>query len=566
MDIDFHYYATYVAAVVAGYNTTDATSIAHAAQYIDDATPIRQIKTADIETIATVLPTLSGDPHEETAVGSANDWNPNKIARHRRMWTAFHFLPGNIGPHYAVPYKGPQSDSSVYGAWNYNDELAQLQFQSMCLPGSPLAVAMVEDTLRNHSHDLKMIGIRMHVLIDTFAHQHFCGSAAWHVNDVHNDGQYYDRNGKIINIEVGFFDKTSGSGNYNSLNFTGHGRMGHLPDYPWITFLYQPRWSDKTITRDNPTQYSRAFREMAHALYCIRTGTEYSYGLSDDALLSRLGVSGAVFATVDEIIRLRPKGESVGERTAYILSDWTDERCENWRERLNGQRFEHALLKAAPPDYQEAQYQEEAEALLDKSQSISGSAYAAWHGAALQHLDFVDTYLGEHKLGRLLGTVPFVGAAELKHILDKTCFIAPRMNEKEAVVEVENDSRESGTPIQLYDRKHATPEVHWTPKYAGKNDDGDDLFTFHNARIGKYLGVKDGFARSSDKPYSFRLSMSSTNIGAGRPKQPRHLSIWVNDDHVLKLEDNQFGDSTKLQVWEPDPNNPHFNDWLIQAV
>jgi hypothetical protein len=51
MDIDFHYYAT---------------SIAHAAQYIDDAMPIRQIKTADIETT---------NAARETAANLGHVWN-----------------------------------------------------------------------------------------------------------------------------------------------------------------------------------------------------------------------------------------------------------------------------------------------------------------------------------------------------------------------------------------------------------------------------------------------------------------------------------------------------------
>lgn len=37
MKIDFHYYATYVAARLAGYNFPDAQTIAHASQYVDES-------------------------------------------------------------------------------------------------------------------------------------------------------------------------------------------------------------------------------------------------------------------------------------------------------------------------------------------------------------------------------------------------------------------------------------------------------------------------------------------------------------------------------------------------
>lgn len=44
MDIDFHYYATYVAARVAGYANKDAYIIAHAAQYVDVSDYFNMIK------------------------------------------------------------------------------------------------------------------------------------------------------------------------------------------------------------------------------------------------------------------------------------------------------------------------------------------------------------------------------------------------------------------------------------------------------------------------------------------------------------------------------------------
>ncbi len=40
MNLDFHYYGTYLAAKIAGYNDSDAKTIAYAAQYVDESSKI----------------------------------------------------------------------------------------------------------------------------------------------------------------------------------------------------------------------------------------------------------------------------------------------------------------------------------------------------------------------------------------------------------------------------------------------------------------------------------------------------------------------------------------------
>ena len=37
MNLDYHYYGTYLAAKIAGYNDSDAKTIAYAAQYVDES-------------------------------------------------------------------------------------------------------------------------------------------------------------------------------------------------------------------------------------------------------------------------------------------------------------------------------------------------------------------------------------------------------------------------------------------------------------------------------------------------------------------------------------------------
>ncbi|UUC41393.1 hypothetical protein NMZ80_16100 [Clostridioides difficile] len=53
MNLDFHYYGTYLAAKVAGYNDTDAKTIAYAAQYVDESD-----KSMILDDVNFTLPTI----------------------------------------------------------------------------------------------------------------------------------------------------------------------------------------------------------------------------------------------------------------------------------------------------------------------------------------------------------------------------------------------------------------------------------------------------------------------------------------------------------------------------
>ena len=108
MEIDFHYYATYLAAGLAGYDTTapdevtlsDAAKIAYAAQYVDDLDESRVlendafiIQSRDFTPVATVQ-TSKQIAALEVGIG---EWAPEKLQKLRQVWSAFHFLPGNYG-------------------------------------------------------------------------------------------------------------------------------------------------------------------------------------------------------------------------------------------------------------------------------------------------------------------------------------------------------------------------------------------------------------------------------------------------------------------------------------
>jgi len=87
MNLDFHYYGTYLAAYTAGYSTDEAKVIAYAAQFVDDCTttvmpwngPKGQISTGT--TIADVVTNgLSPKPFSSEDINSAE-----------QLWSYFTF-------------------------------------------------------------------------------------------------------------------------------------------------------------------------------------------------------------------------------------------------------------------------------------------------------------------------------------------------------------------------------------------------------------------------------------------------------------------------------------------
>jgi len=304
MRIDFHYYATYVAARLAGYELDDAQSIAHAAQYVDESSwkMLRKGKENYIKAF-TPTPTV----HEmmgEVAGFNSIQWSDENLLETYRVWMAFHFLPGNYGRDDTITYTGPTSAKSHTIGWGinqtvwlYNQEAKQ-HFKLLCLNNSLLVKEMINDLVINHADNLHFIGLRMHVLADTWAHMHFAGMPAWYMNDVYSvkDANYMDKSiirsmpimseidivGRATPYiwapdPVPFLKNWHNTGefspdapSYNSYLYHGHGRSGHLPDYAYLKYSYEPRWSNKPIIRDNRVGFLKAFKQLLMAMQCIR--------------------------------------------------------------------------------------------------------------------------------------------------------------------------------------------------------------------------------------------------------------------------------------------------------
>jgi hypothetical protein len=227
---------THVVARLAGFSAEEAGIVAHAAQFVDDATEDGTIlfdNGARYARIASAHKTLDYRNFESLAAS--------------RVWIPFHFLPGNMGlPAGEVP-DGPFINRLI------------------TIPNSSVAQDMLRATIADRAapHALHRLGIAMHVYADTWAHQGFVG-----VNHVVNAAT--DLTGADGEPDVALMDRVK---NYfvNTALPLGHGTVLSHPDKPYLVWAYTNGLGER-ITRNNPDDYIDAAENMCRAMQAFREG------------------------------------------------------------------------------------------------------------------------------------------------------------------------------------------------------------------------------------------------------------------------------------------------------
>jgi len=232
MQIDFHHAATYVVCRLAGISAPEAATIAHAAQYVDDAT------------IDGPLTFTTGERYvRATSAHKTFDVKANADhADNRLVWVPFHFLPGN------------EAQPGAKG------EEAFLR-RMMCKPDSAVARAMVLDCIqrKDFAFALHRFGIALHTFVDTWAHQQFVGI----VCDLNRLASVeIDAGLAAINRQV-YGDLTSGASQLQQF-IAGHLPVGHAaaltcPDMPFLKWSFR-RKNGERVVRDNPSDFLAAAR------------------------------------------------------------------------------------------------------------------------------------------------------------------------------------------------------------------------------------------------------------------------------------------------------------------
>lgn len=262
MQSDFHYYATYVAAYIAGYTHEDSLKIAYSAQYVDCCS-------------ATLLKKLKGPKSAVTTQMQSELMNVRTdivgLQNVTRIWASFHFLPYDL---YASIPKRPLR--------------YLMKYRLICNSNGSL-VADTVNLARDNS--LQAVGVAMHVLADTWAHKYFVGTPSLVMNNTNS--YFYEHvitdNGtekrQIVfkhnpavadDVNKNYFSGSIFQNDENSIMNLGHGRAGHLPDYSFIRYEYLPAWGNyEAVIKDNPAEYYKAFSQMVYALKCIKSGDEF---------------------------------------------------------------------------------------------------------------------------------------------------------------------------------------------------------------------------------------------------------------------------------------------------
>ncbi len=230
MQIDFHHAATYVLARFAGLDAVRAKTVAHAAQYVDDA-----VESGTIEFDNGALYQRISSAHK-----MLDYRNFDALASHL-VWVPFHFLPGNGG----LP-GGQDPDGSFIR-------------KLICRPDSHIARDMVRSSIwaRNAPYGLHRLGITMHVYADTWAHQGFAGVS--HI--VNHATELGDADGQPDQSMV---DKLENFFISRALPL-GHGAVLGQPDRPYLAWSYT-NGLDQRIDRNNPKDFLDAADAMVKVM------------------------------------------------------------------------------------------------------------------------------------------------------------------------------------------------------------------------------------------------------------------------------------------------------------
>ena len=258
MQLDFHYYATYCAAIIAGYSHEESQDIAYSAQFVDCCSR-SYLSGIDAPAHAATTQLQLELMEARTDVIGLQDIT--------RIWASFHFLPGDL---YAEPGR---KCTLAYKS----------KYRLICQPNGALLVDTVELA---KGKGTQAIGLAMHVLADTWAHRYFAGTPSLVINNMGNDlcelvpGEegavwkpikFSHNPGDSDDPSIGKYNASIYRGEEISIMNLGHGRAGHLPDYSWARYRYMPAWANYTeIIKDNPSDYMHALCQMIYALKYLR--------------------------------------------------------------------------------------------------------------------------------------------------------------------------------------------------------------------------------------------------------------------------------------------------------
>jgi hypothetical protein len=206
MDIEFHYYITFILCRKAGYSGDDAYKIAYSSQYTDDNKRHYYVN-------------YPNGGHFLNEISQTMDITKPSRKR-QKIYPLFHFVPG-----------GTEAEETC--SFDCDDEKC-----FVTIPNSENANILLKDALA--SEDLYRIGIAIHAFADTWSHQNFLG--------MKHDANGRNRVDIIPNI--------------------GHADFFHEPDKIHNEWK-DPRLEDDAAIVNNDDRFIEAARQIFIHLYRV---------------------------------------------------------------------------------------------------------------------------------------------------------------------------------------------------------------------------------------------------------------------------------------------------------
>jgi len=244
MDIEFHYYMTYIIALRAGFKADNAYTIAYSSQYTDDNDTPYEILGEDV-------------PYKNYISQTMDITKPKKELL--RIHPYFHFFPGTKREIVNESYPRKDGKLHLLNTIPNNVNVRRLFTKSLKLP------------------DLYRIGIATHTYADTFCHQNFVGFK------------------ESFNSMEGFIEKIIPS--------VGHADADYQPDIPGLVWFDRRHVSSHVEVRNKDRILEAA--DNIFLSYCEHCTQLKNAAKNKEALKSEL--DEAMGKTSDRDSRTRKK-------------------------------------------------------------------------------------------------------------------------------------------------------------------------------------------------------------------------------------------------------------------
>jgi len=344
MDQDFHYYGTNCAAEKGGFTSEEAALIAKAANFIDFfnnttyAAYWKLVSDKNKKANSNYDIVAKMDNPRYTFQGTIS----SGASPEDGLWCSFHFTPGNYDEPSGTPSRetvhgqdvanflspfvkrDTNGGKSILTDWKYYTSSQRERYSNdlkygrmLNRPQSALSRQMIIDAVLCATNDdrlksilkyakggkyildknkngednlrrfkLILLGVRAHVIADTWAHQDCCGldnvlNTYWDANYNpkslnpknwgygrqsidYNDGTFSGWKNRVLS-STEILSHPNFAAVPNGTSYLGHGWLGHLPDFSFIKYRYKPCWHNPAqgpIERNNIEEYKKAWVEL----------------------------------------------------------------------------------------------------------------------------------------------------------------------------------------------------------------------------------------------------------------------------------------------------------------